>query len=49
MKIAAVASVKDAVDILPKILGNLRNQGVEEFFILDHGSVDGTGEYLAHL
>ena len=47
--ISAVGSVKNCLDILSLVLATLKRQGVEDFYVIDHGSTDGTSQYLAYL
>ena len=44
-----VAMVKDELDILPKVLRHMTEQGVDEFLISDNGSTDGTFEMLQEM
>jgi hypothetical protein len=44
--LVAVMMVRDEVDILPLCVANLLGQGVDVVLVADHGSTDGTAEWL---
>lgn len=48
-RIAAALVVRDALDILPFVVRHHLRHGVDRFYVLDNGSVDGTRELLARL
>lgn len=41
--------VKDEIDILPYVLDHLMHEDIDEFFIADNNSTDGTREFLKDL